>query len=56
MGYMLIRQFIFFANILPGIAFALDLIEATGQYGVQEVLLATVSPNLYSTLLYSIIR
>ncbi|KAG7530249.1 hypothetical protein FFLO_05179 [Filobasidium floriforme] len=32
---------IFFANVLPGIAFALDLIESTGQTGVQEVLLAT---------------
>lgn len=37
---------IFFANILPGIAFALDLIETTGQTGVQEVLLATVSISL----------
>ncbi|ORX41176.1 HCO3 transporter family-domain-containing protein [Kockovaella imperatae] len=33
--------FIFFANVLPGIAFSLDLIETTGQYGVQEVLLAS---------------
>lgn len=33
--------FIFFANILPGIAFSLDLIETTGQYGVQEVLLSS---------------
>jgi hypothetical protein len=39
-------KFIFFANILPGIAFALDLIETTGQYGVQEILLATVGSNL----------
>jgi hypothetical protein len=30
-------------KVLPGIAFALDLIESTGQTGVQEVLLATVS-------------
>ena len=30
-------------QVLPGIAFALDLIEVTGQTGVQEVLLATVS-------------
>jgi hypothetical protein len=30
-------------QVLPGIAFALDLIESTGQTGVQEVLLATVS-------------
>lgn len=33
---------IFFANVLPGIAFSLDLIETTGQYGLQEVLLSTV--------------
>lgn len=33
--------FIFFANILPGIAFSLDLIETTGEYGVQEILLAS---------------
>ncbi|ORY29678.1 HCO3 transporter family-domain-containing protein [Naematelia encephala] len=33
--------FIFFANVLPGIAFSLDLIETTGAYGVQEVLLAS---------------
>ncbi|OWZ59828.1 anion transporter [Cryptococcus neoformans c45] len=33
--------FIFFANVLPGLAFSLDLIETTGQYGVQEVLLAS---------------
>ncbi|KAF9516510.1 hypothetical protein BS47DRAFT_1441482 [Hydnum rufescens UP504] len=32
---------IFFANILPGIAFSLDLIETTAQYGVTEVLLST---------------
>lgn len=30
-------------QVLPGIAFALDLIESTGQTGVQEVLLSTVS-------------
>ncbi|TYJ55250.1 hypothetical protein B9479_004080 [Cryptococcus floricola] len=33
--------FIFFANVLPGLAFSLDLIETTGQYGVQEVLLSS---------------
>lgn len=33
--------FIFFANVLPGLAFSLDLIEETGLYGVQEVLLAS---------------
>ncbi|WVO17305.1 hypothetical protein L204_104997 [Cryptococcus depauperatus] len=33
--------FVFFANVLPGIAFSLDLIETTGQYGVQEVLLSS---------------
>ncbi|WVR08491.1 hypothetical protein IAU60_005546 [Kwoniella sp. DSM 27419] len=33
--------FVFFANVFPGIAFSLDLIETTGQYGVQEVLLST---------------
>ncbi|EIW68131.1 hypothetical protein TREMEDRAFT_69584 [Tremella mesenterica DSM 1558] len=33
--------FIFFANILPGLAFSLDLIETTGEYGVQEVLLSS---------------
>ncbi|KAL0066207.1 hypothetical protein AAF712_006832 [Marasmius tenuissimus] len=32
---------IFFANVLPGIAFSLDLIETTNQYGVAEVLLAS---------------
>ncbi|KAF8073644.1 HCO3 transporter family-domain-containing protein [Lyophyllum atratum] len=32
---------IFFANVLPGIAFSLDLIETTGQYGVGEVLLSS---------------
>ncbi|KAF5381224.1 hypothetical protein D9757_007845 [Collybiopsis confluens] len=32
---------IFFANVLPGIAFSLDLIETTQQYGVVEVLLAS---------------
>ncbi|KDN41036.1 hypothetical protein RSAG8_07742, partial [Rhizoctonia solani AG-8 WAC10335] len=32
---------IFFANILPGIAFSLDLIETTNQYGVTEVLLSS---------------
>ncbi|KAL7414672.1 HCO3 transporter family-domain-containing protein [Mrakia frigida] len=34
--------FVFFANVLPGIAFSLDLIETTGKYGVNEVLLATL--------------
>ncbi|KAL7420587.1 hypothetical protein Q5752_004538 [Cryptotrichosporon argae] len=33
--------FIFFANVFPGIAFSLDLIETTNEYGVQEVLLAS---------------
>jgi hypothetical protein len=33
-------------QVLPGIAFALDLVESTGQTGVQEVLLATVCPVL----------
>ncbi|CAK5284334.1 unnamed protein product [Mycena citricolor] len=32
---------IFFANVLPGIAFSLDLIETTNQYGVSEVLLSS---------------
>ncbi|EDR13740.1 uncharacterized protein LACBIDRAFT_230567 [Laccaria bicolor S238N-H82] len=32
---------IFFANVLPGIAFALDLIETTEQYGVTEILLSS---------------
>ncbi|KAF8634064.1 hypothetical protein AX17_004328 [Amanita inopinata Kibby_2008] len=32
---------IFFANVLPGIAFSLDLIETTKQYGVSEVLLSS---------------
>ncbi|KAI0051460.1 anion exchanging protein [Auriscalpium vulgare] len=32
---------IFFANVLPGIAFSLDLIETTHQYGVSEVLLSS---------------
>ncbi|KAJ3731463.1 HCO3 transporter family-domain-containing protein [Lentinula guzmanii] len=31
----------FFANVLPGIAFSLDLIETTQQYGVAEVLLSS---------------
>lgn len=41
---------IFFANVLPGIAFSLDLIETTGQYGLQEVLLSTVSRRLRRVL------
>ncbi|KAF8967092.1 HCO3 transporter family-domain-containing protein [Flammula alnicola] len=32
---------IFFANVLPGIAFSLDLIETTEQYGVAEILLSS---------------
>ena len=28
-------------SVLPGIAFSLDLIETTGQYGVAEVLLSS---------------
>ncbi|EDR13322.1 uncharacterized protein LACBIDRAFT_309054 [Laccaria bicolor S238N-H82] len=32
---------IFFANVLPEIAFALDLIETTEQYGVTEILLSS---------------
>ncbi|KAF8902338.1 HCO3 transporter family-domain-containing protein [Gymnopilus junonius] len=32
---------IFFANVLPGIAFSLDLIETTQQYGISEVLLSS---------------
>ncbi|KAJ7366550.1 HCO3 transporter family-domain-containing protein, partial [Mycena albidolilacea] len=32
---------IFFANVLPGIAFSLDLIETTNQYGVSEVLISS---------------
>ncbi|PPQ67978.1 hypothetical protein CVT25_000458 [Psilocybe cyanescens] len=32
---------IFFANVLPGIAFSLDLIETTEQYGVAEVLMSS---------------
>ena len=30
-------------QVLPGIAFSLDLIEKTGQYGVQEILLSSAS-------------
>jgi len=30
-----------FLSVLPGIAFSLDLIETTQQYGVSEVLLAS---------------
>ncbi|KAL1753886.1 HCO3 transporter family-domain-containing protein [Schizophyllum commune] len=32
---------IFFANVLPGIAFSLDLIETTQMYGVSEVLMSS---------------
>lgn len=32
---------IFFSNVLPGIAFSLDLIETTNQYGIAEVLVST---------------
>ncbi|OAX39873.1 hypothetical protein K503DRAFT_865060 [Rhizopogon vinicolor AM-OR11-026] len=32
---------IFFANVLPGIAFSLNLIETTQQYGVAEVLISS---------------
>ncbi|KZO92705.1 hypothetical protein CALVIDRAFT_520007 [Calocera viscosa TUFC12733] len=32
---------IFFSNVLPGIAFSLDLIETTNEYGVTEVLLSS---------------
>ncbi|KAJ6557218.1 bicarbonate transporter [Mycena vulgaris] len=32
---------IFFSNVLPGIAFSLDLIETTSQYGVSEVLISS---------------
>lgn len=32
---------VFFANVLPGIAFSLHLIESTQQYGVSEVLLSS---------------
>ncbi|KXN88128.1 hypothetical protein AN958_07587 [Leucoagaricus sp. SymC.cos] len=32
---------IFFANVLPGIAFSLDLIETTHEYGVAEVLMSS---------------
>ncbi|KAJ7070029.1 anion exchanging protein [Mycena amicta] len=32
---------IFFANVLPGIAFSLDLIETTSEYGVSEVLISS---------------
>ncbi|KAI3611021.1 anion exchange family protein [Moniliophthora roreri] len=32
---------IFFANVLPGIAFSLDLIETTREYGVAEVLISS---------------
>lgn len=40
---------IFFANVLPAIAFSLDLIETTGQYGVAEVLLASaLAAGLFS--------
>ncbi|CAD6587662.1 MAG: hypothetical protein TREMPRED_004819 [Tremellales sp. Tagirdzhanova-0007] len=43
--------FIFFANILPGIAFSLDLIEVTGQYGVQEILLSTFMAAFVASIL-----
>ncbi|KAG8770187.1 hypothetical protein FRC16_006429, partial [Serendipita sp. 398] len=40
---------IFFANVLPAIAFSLDLIETTGQYGVTEVLIASsLAAGLFS--------
>ena len=32
---------IYFSSVLPGIAFSLDLIETTEQYGVAEVLVAS---------------
>ena len=32
----------------PGIAFSLDLIETTGKYGVNEVLLSSTSKDLPS--------
>ncbi|KAF9485882.1 hypothetical protein BDN70DRAFT_870804 [Pholiota conissans] len=42
---------IFFANVLPGIAFSLDLIETTEQYGVAEVLLSSfMAAFIFSTL------
>lgn len=43
--------FIFFANVLPGIAFSLDLIETTGQYGVQEVLLSSFMAAFVASIL-----
>ncbi|KAJ9128344.1 hypothetical protein QFC24_000637 [Naganishia onofrii] len=33
--------------VLPGLAFSLDLIETTGEYGVQEVLLSTVGDSSF---------
>lgn len=40
---------VFFSNVLPAIAFSLDLIETTGQYGVAEVLMASfVASALFS--------
>lgn len=42
---------IFFANVLPGIAFSVDLIETTDQYGVAEVLLSSfVAAFIFSFL------
>lgn len=36
-------------SVLPGIAFSLDLIETTGEYGVAEVLLSSaVAAGVFS--------
>ncbi|KAH9986891.1 HCO3 transporter family-domain-containing protein [Russula compacta] len=42
---------VFFANVLPGIAFSLHLIESTQQYGVSEVLLS----SFMSSFIFSLI-
>ncbi|KZT35614.1 anion exchanging protein [Sistotremastrum suecicum HHB10207 ss-3] len=42
--------FTFCTNVLPGIAFSLDLIETTSKYGVEEVLLASFIPAFIFSL------
>ncbi|KAJ7593521.1 HCO3 transporter family-domain-containing protein [Mycena floridula] len=42
---------IFFCNVLPGIAFSLDLIETTAQYGVAEVLISSFGAALIFSVL-----
>ena len=39
--WLLILEILYLVSVLPGIAFSLDLIEATNQYGVAEVLLSS---------------